>query len=124
MEIAIENYANDNPQARRVFVGPLTVWFSYSTPVAFKADGRPVVVRKNEWAQTTGKHLNAIDGGGKDAQKARVDGPTFRAQLQGLLARFFFPRDLDKDAPPEVVSDWLRDRDMHEAANAVMNAKK
>jgi hypothetical protein len=48
-------------------------WFSYKTLVAF--DGRHGrVVIKNYWKQTTGKHLNAIDGGCK---RDRVDQETF-----------------------------------------------
>jgi len=74
-------YSSDNYGAHtlRVDIGPLTVWFSYKTPVAFQVDGKPRVVRKNDWAATTGKHLNWIDGG-KDnpqAKKRRVDSETF-----------------------------------------------
>lgn len=58
----------------RVHVGTLTVWFSYQTPVAFMVLGSPKVVRQNDWAQTTGKHLNWIDGGDKES---RVDSATF-----------------------------------------------
>jgi hypothetical protein len=60
----------------RVDVGPLRVWFSYETPVAFHKDGGEKVVRRNDWSTTTGKHLNLIDGGGK-AQKSRVTGVEF-----------------------------------------------
>lgn len=70
------NYSSDNYGAHCLCVsmGPLTVWFSYKTPVAFQVDGSPKVVRQNEWGPTTGKHLNAIDGGDK---KSRVDAQTF-----------------------------------------------
>ena len=35
------------------------IYFSYRTPVAF--DGKKgLVIRENDWRQTTGKHLNAI----------------------------------------------------------------
>lgn len=70
------NYSSDNYGAHCLCVsmGPITVWFSYKTPVAFQVDGSPKVVRQNEWGPTTGKHLNAIDGGDK---KARVDAQTF-----------------------------------------------
>ncbi len=57
-----------------VNIGPLTVWFSYKTPVAFQLAGESRVVRKNNWGPTTGKHLNWIDDGDK---KNRVDGQTF-----------------------------------------------
>lgn len=39
-------------------------YFSYKTLVAFRHDGE-VTVRENDWGPTTGKHLNAIDGGDK-----------------------------------------------------------
>ena len=42
-------------------------WFSYQTLVAFHNWG-PRVVHKNVWGQTTGKHLNWIDGGNKIAR--------------------------------------------------------
>jgi len=57
-----------------VDVGPVRVWFSYRTPVAFQVDGHSRVVRQNDWSTTTGKHLNWIDGGDK---KSRVEGETF-----------------------------------------------
>jgi len=43
--------------------GRITVWFSYETPVAFRIAGGDLVVRRNDWGPTTGKHLNTIDGG-------------------------------------------------------------
>lgn len=55
--------------------GPVTVWFSYKTPVAFQVNGHGLVVRENDWSNTTGKHLNRIDGGNK---KGRVDATTFQ----------------------------------------------
>jgi hypothetical protein len=63
-------------------LGPLTVWFSYRTPVAFQKGHADRVVRRNEWGPTTGKHLNAIDGGNK---ADRVDGDTFGRLLNEAL---------------------------------------
>lgn len=41
-------------------------YFSYNTLVAFKSNkSRKLYVRKNIWGNTTGKHLNWIDGGNK-----------------------------------------------------------
>ena len=40
-------------------------WFSYKTLVAFQKWDDRLVVRQNDWGTTTGKHLNAIDGGDK-----------------------------------------------------------
>jgi len=69
-------YSSDNYGAHTLLVdvGPLRVWFSYKTPVAFHVDGQRRVVLRNYWAATTGKHLNWIDGGDK---KSRVDQETF-----------------------------------------------
>lgn len=43
------NYSSDNYGANslRLDVGPLAVWFSYQTPVAFQLDGEIRVVREN-----------------------------------------------------------------------------
>lgn len=70
------NYTSDNygAHALQFFCDDLTVWFSYKTPVAFRKGSGPRVVRENSWGPTTGKHLNAIDGGDK---KSRVSGEEF-----------------------------------------------
>jgi hypothetical protein len=72
-------YSSDNygAHALRIDVGPITVWFSYRTPVAFHVDGHPRIIHSNDWAQTTGKHLNWIDGGTPEARKARVNHEAF-----------------------------------------------
>lgn len=54
------------------------VYFSYSTPVAFRTIKTGLVVRENDWGPTTGKHLNWIDGGDK---ATRIDGAAFERQL-------------------------------------------
>jgi hypothetical protein len=59
----------------------LEVWYSYKTPVAFRHT-KGLKVRKNAWGPTTGKHLNAIDGGDKSH---RLDGMVFEEQLAELL---------------------------------------
>jgi len=62
------------------------VYYSYRTPVAFRVAGH-LVVRENVWGPTTGKHLNAIDGGSKAAKKARVPGEAFELMLSKLGRR-------------------------------------
>jgi len=72
------NYSSSNygAHALQFFAGGNVFWFSYKTLVAFRGpDGRRVV-RQNDWGPTTGKHLNAIDGGDK---KSRVDSAAFEA---------------------------------------------
>lgn len=45
-------------------------WFSYKTLVAFHGPIGGRTVRQNDWGPTTGKHLNAIDGGDKKSRKS------------------------------------------------------
>ena len=52
----------------------ITIYYLYKTPIAFDAPGMGRYVRENDWGPTTGKHLNAIDGGDK---KNRVSGEKF-----------------------------------------------
>ena len=56
---AFEKYAG--PSSLKLTIGSLTIWFSYKTPVAFQVYGQELKICQNRWAQTTGKHLNAID---------------------------------------------------------------
>lgn len=67
-----------------VDLGKVRVWFSYETPIAFKADKFPTIVRENVWGPTTGKHLNCVDGGDKEAKARRVPSEDFNAALKGL----------------------------------------
>lgn len=67
--------ANYGAHCLCVEVGSVTVWFSYKTPVAFQVRGFPRVIHENVWGPTTGKHLNAIDGGGD--KKSRVSAEEF-----------------------------------------------
>jgi len=78
------NYSSDNYGAHAlcVSIGGIDVYFSYKTPVAFRTIKTGLVVRQNDWAQTTGKHLNAIDDGNK---KARVSGEEFERMFDEAL---------------------------------------
>lgn len=79
------------PHARSYYNGSLKalvirstdgdVWYSYDTPVAYRVDGQPVRVSVNAFSCTTGKHLNAIDGGGRKAKAERIPRDTFLAEL-------------------------------------------
>jgi hypothetical protein len=68
----------------RLDLGGLMIWYSYLTPVAFETSTTRVV-RQNDWGPTTGKHLNAIDGGGEDAKKSRVSSDVFEKALDQAL---------------------------------------
>lgn len=51
------------PNLTLVEVGPLTVWFSYQTPIAYRAFDGEVHVCVNVWGQTTGRHINLVAEG-------------------------------------------------------------
>ena len=78
------NYSNKNYGAHALVftdAGGNDFYFSYKTLVAFRKVGSPVVVRENAWGPTTGKYLNAIDGGnGKKTD--RVNSVHFDALLR------------------------------------------
>jgi hypothetical protein len=69
MSIPTISHPTDRPNFTRVSAGGITYWFSYRTVIAFQRDNQ-LVVRKNMWGPTTGKHLNYIDDG---ARSKRVD---------------------------------------------------
>ena len=80
---------NYGVHALRVDIGgTLSLWYSYETCIAFRSPGHGKVVRRNDWGSTTGKHLNAIDGGDK---KSRVPSERFQElwdeQVAPLLIR-------------------------------------
>ena len=58
-----------------------TLWFSYRTVIAFQRGFGPIIVRQNDWSNTTGKHLNYIDGGGVEAKRRRLPGDAFLAAM-------------------------------------------
>jgi hypothetical protein len=77
----------DNTTAANALVfdlGELRVWFSYKTPVAFLV-GSTRWVRQNRWGPTTGKHINAIDGGDRQAKAARIPTHQFECMLDRVL---------------------------------------
>jgi hypothetical protein len=55
--------------------------------IAFEAPGEKRVVRENEWGPTTGKHLNAIDGGNK---KGRLSSEVFEVEFQKVMKKVGF----------------------------------
>ena len=60
-----------------------TYFYSYNTLIAFEHTLSGLVVRANAWGNTTGKHLNAIDGGSKEAKEKRIlYVEEFRKELQ------------------------------------------
>lgn len=56
------NYSTENyGSSRYVSIGPLTLYFSYRTVVAFRCPKFGLVVCENVWSRTTGKHLNWLE---------------------------------------------------------------
>lgn len=83
MNVSVFNYDSRGTRSKGVRVGNLTLWFSYETCIAFELNGKRTV-RENSWGPTTGHHLASIDGGSKEAKKARLNGPAFEKALEGL----------------------------------------
>ena len=83
MEAPTISHPTDRPNFTVVTIGDRTYWFSYRTCVGFLdySTGRGIVVRRNDWGPTTGKHLNYIDDGTPQAKARRVDGEAFQALL-------------------------------------------
>jgi hypothetical protein len=82
MNVSID-HPTDKVNFSRVWVGDLTLVFSYTTIIAFQygwgADAW--VVRENEWSNTTGKHLNWVN----EDKSIRVDGEEFKRRLGNVL---------------------------------------
>ena len=79
--IGLPEIEHIKPNFTKLSVGDLWLWFSYTTPIAYRVLGEKRVVRVNDWSNTTGKHLNAIDGGDK---KSRIPGVEFETRLKAL----------------------------------------
>lgn len=75
------------PNYARVTIGPVTLYFSYETVIAV-SDPFDSAVRENVWGPTTGKHLNRVDGGSKEAKARRLDSEAFEAVLSRVLSRY------------------------------------
>ncbi len=80
--IEISRSQDDN--LTRLYVGNVVVWFSHSTPVAFHVPGQSRKVSENVWSQTTGRHLNDIDGG---AKSSRIPHEQFKAEYDEAMQR-------------------------------------
>jgi len=79
-------YSSDNYgyHTLRLNIAGHTIWYSYSTIIAFRELGHSKRVSVNQWTVTTGKHLNWIDGGNK---KERIPAKEFNTQLNDFLSR-------------------------------------
>jgi hypothetical protein len=68
-----------------IHLGKLSIAHSYQTVIAFKDGVNPWRVSENLWGSTTGKHLNAIDGGKKSIRLKR---PEFEALYEKTLRSY------------------------------------
>jgi len=71
----------------RVDTKNVVVWFSYKTPIAYRDDVDGLVVSENYWGVTTGKHLNWVDGGDKEAKKKRKKSTDFEMMYHNMAER-------------------------------------
>ena len=82
MNIKLRSYCGNSPSAQShakcVEIDDVELYFSYETVVGLRYRGRTVVTQ-NTWGPTTGKHLNAIDGGNK-ADRVTI------TELQSIIA--------------------------------------
>lgn len=82
----IETYCSNTTAANALSVtlgDSLKVWFSYKTCVAISYCGNTIVC-ENQWGPTTGKHLNAIDGGGAEAKALRMPREKFVSVCESM----------------------------------------
>lgn len=70
------NSASAENSAKVIKINGMSFYFSYETLVAVNT-GKELKVIQNYWGPTTGKHLNAIDGGDKEAKDARLEKDAF-----------------------------------------------
>lgn len=82
MPVSIWNYARGNNN-KAIYIEYLNVTFymSYNTCIAFNSVSTGLVIQDNIWGNTTGAHLNAIDGGDLLAKSKRVNSRQFASKL-------------------------------------------
>jgi hypothetical protein len=80
--ISVWNYARGNNN-KAIYIEFLNVTFymSYNTCVAFNSVSTGLVIQDNIWGNTTGAHLNAIDGGDLLAKSKRVNSRQFAEKM-------------------------------------------
>lgn len=72
------------PNYATVTVGTIALHFSYETVIGF-SDRYSTVVSENIWGPTTGKHINALDGGSPAARRSRLPRARFEERLNDAL---------------------------------------
>lgn len=85
--VTLHKATHRNTELYIVSVGPLDFYFSYNTVVAFSSWGTGLCVCENVWSNTTGRHLNEIDGGNKKNRLGRME---FLNKLKEVLTKHNF----------------------------------
>ena len=79
--IAVQDYmGNGQSNNTQVILPGLTLYFSYSTVIAFYTPETGRVVSENIWSTTTGKHINNLKDG---AARVKVN----RAEFEDMLSK-------------------------------------
>lgn len=77
------NSASAENNAKMVTIAGTRFYFSYETLVAVETNDE-LVVHENDWGSTTGKHLNSIDGGSKEAKAERISSSDFEQAVEDM----------------------------------------
>lgn len=86
--VSISWYANKSgrkTQAVCFSIGPVNIYFSYMTVVAFQSPVSGLCISKNYWGATTGRHLNDIE---RMPDKDRMPREEFETELMQMLAHY------------------------------------
>ena len=84
------NSASAENNAKVVTVDGVSFYFSYETIVAVKDhESGDLKVIQNYWGPTTGKHLNEIDGGSKEAKAERLDNDAFDKLVEQIKTQVY-----------------------------------
>jgi hypothetical protein len=84
------NYLSENRDANAVVFTDAKgnkFFFSYKTLIAFKTNRGKLVIRKNDWKTTTGKHLNWIN----PDKKIRVNKNIFEKKFKEIFGNRKLP---------------------------------
>lgn len=82
--ISINNYTSRNAEALCVSIGPIDLYFSYKTVIAFRAPGFGSCVRENSWGPTTGRHIK--ETGFDPGISQRMNGAEFDALVEQIAS--------------------------------------
>lgn len=78
----ISRWQYSTPTSAAISIGRLTLYFSYSTVIAFNSGGK-TVISENYWSTTTGKHLNVIN----PDHKIRIKSDEFNKLLNKAMKK-------------------------------------